>query len=60
MSVTLDRRSDLTLEALKAVDIQGIKRNTPALIALLDSAAFRDGELHTGIIPQVLSAKKAA
>jgi acetyl-CoA carboxylase biotin carboxylase subunit len=57
---TRERAIERLSEALKAVDIQGIKHNTPALIALLDAAAFRDGDVHTGIIPQVLSAKKAA
>jgi len=57
---TRERAIERLIEALKAVDIQGIKHNTPALIALLDAAAFRDGAVHTGIIPQVLSPKKAA
>ena len=48
------------IDALKAVDIQGIKHNTPAVIEVLDSSAFRDGEVHTGILQQVKSRQKAA
>jgi len=48
------------IEALRAVDIQGVKHNVPAVLTVLDSGAFRDGDVHTGIIPQVMAQKKAA
>ena len=57
---TREQAIERMIEALKAVDIQGIKHNTPAVIAVLDSSAFRNGEVHTGIIQQVMSQKKAA
>jgi acetyl-CoA carboxylase biotin carboxylase subunit len=56
---TRERAIERMIEALKAVDIQGIKHNTPAVIEVLGSSAFRAGEVHTGIIPQVMSRKKA-
>ena len=57
---TRERAIDRLIEALKAIDIQGIKHNVPAVISVLDSSAFRDGEVHTGIIQQVMAQKKAA
>jgi acetyl-CoA carboxylase biotin carboxylase subunit len=57
---TRDRTIDRLIEALKAIDIQGIKHNIPAAISVLDSGAFRAGEVHTGIIQQVMTQKKAA
>ena len=56
---TRERTIDRLIDALKAVDIQGIKHNLPAVISVLDSSAFRDGEVHTGIIQQVMAQKKA-
>ncbi|MBI4208002.1 MAG: ATP-grasp domain-containing protein [Betaproteobacteria bacterium] len=57
---TREQAIDRLIEALKAIDIQGIKHNIPAVISVLDSDAFRAGEVHTGIIQQVLTQKKAA
>jgi acetyl-CoA carboxylase biotin carboxylase subunit len=57
---TRERTIDRLIEALKAIDIQGIKHNIPAVISVLDSGAFRAGEVHTGIIQQVMTQKKAA
>ena len=48
---------DKLIQALQAFDIQGLKHNIPAVIAVLQSTAFRDGDVHTGIIPQVLNKK---
>jgi acetyl-CoA carboxylase biotin carboxylase subunit len=45
------------IEALEAFEIQGPKNNIPAVLAVLRSEAFRSGEVHTGIIPQVLGRK---
>jgi acetyl-CoA carboxylase biotin carboxylase subunit len=57
---TRERTIDRLIEALKAIDIQGIKHNIPAVISVLESGAFRAGEVHTGIIQQVMTQKKAA
>ena len=56
---TRERAIERLIEALKAVDIQGVKHNVPAVLTVLDSGSFRDGEVHTGLIPQVVSQKKA-
>jgi acetyl-CoA carboxylase biotin carboxylase subunit len=44
--------------ALEAFEIQGIKHNLPAVIAILRSEPFRAGNVHTGLIPEVLARKK--
>ncbi len=45
---------DHLIAALREFRIEGVKHNIPALVALLDSAPFRAGQLHTGLIPEVL------
>jgi acetyl-CoA carboxylase biotin carboxylase subunit len=50
---------DRLVEALEAFEIQGLKNNIPAVIAILKSEPFRAGEVHTGLIPEVLGKKKA-
>ena len=47
-------------QALAAFDIKGPKTNIPAVLAILRSEPFGSGQVHTGIIPQVLAPKKAA
>jgi acetyl-CoA carboxylase biotin carboxylase subunit len=42
------------IEALAAFDIQGLKHNIPAVLAVLRSDAFREGCVHTGLIAEVL------
>ena len=44
--------------ALEAFEIQGIKNNIPAVVAVLRSEPFRAGRVHTGLIPEVLGKKK--
>ena len=44
--------------ALEAFDIKGPKTNIPAVVAILRSAQFQAGEVHTGLIPEVLAKKK--
>ena len=44
--------------ALEAFEIQGIKNNIPAVLAILRSEPFRAGRVHTGLIPEVLAKKK--
>jgi acetyl-CoA carboxylase, biotin carboxylase subunit len=51
---------DQLAAALAAFDIKGLKTNIPAVLAILQSEAFRSGQVHTGIIAEVLAQKKAA
>ncbi len=51
---------DRLIAALAAFDIQGLKHNIPAVIAILRSDQFREGRVHTGLIPEVLARKKSA
>jgi acetyl-CoA carboxylase biotin carboxylase subunit len=46
------------VQALRAFDIQGVKHNIPAVIAILQSEAFGAGDVHTGIVTEVLSRPK--
>jgi acetyl-CoA carboxylase, biotin carboxylase subunit len=39
--------------ALEAFDIVGIKHNIPALLAVLGSAEFRAGSVHTGLLSTI-------
>ncbi len=48
---------DKLATALEAFEIQGLKHNIPAVIALLKSAPFRAGHVHTGLVPEVLKQK---
>ena len=41
--------------ALEAFDIQGPKTNIPAVLAVLRSEQFRAGDVHTGLIAEVLA-----
>jgi acetyl-CoA carboxylase biotin carboxylase subunit len=59
-AMTRDKAIDRLIEALRGFDIQGIKNNIAAVVGVLDSEAFRAGDVHTGIIQQVLAQKKAA
>jgi acetyl-CoA carboxylase biotin carboxylase subunit len=51
---------DRLVDALQAFDIQGLKHNIPAVVAILNSEAFRNGDVHTGIVPEVLARPKKA
>jgi acetyl-CoA carboxylase biotin carboxylase subunit len=56
-----DRREaaiETLCSALAAFEIQGVKNNIPAVLTILRSDAFRAGEVHTGLIPEVLGRKK--
>ena len=46
------------VSALEAFEIQGVKNNIPAVLAVLRSEPFRAGRVHTGLIPEVLAKKK--
>ena len=54
---TRDAAIDKLNEALDAFEIQGVKNNIPAVVAVLRSEPFRAGDVHTGIIPEVLKKK---
>jgi acetyl-CoA carboxylase biotin carboxylase subunit len=47
------------VEALQAFDIQGLKHNIPAVVAILKSDVFASGAVHTGIVSEVLGRAKA-
>jgi acetyl-CoA carboxylase biotin carboxylase subunit len=49
---------DKLVSALEAFEIQGVKNNIPAVLAVLRSEPFRAGRVHTGLIPEVLAKKK--
>ena len=55
---TREAAIDRLVEALEAFEIQGVKNNIPAVVAVLRSEPFRAGDVHTGLIPQVLGKKK--
>ena len=58
-AATREAATDRLIEALEAFEIQGLKNNIPAVLAILRSDQFRAGEVHTGLIPEVLGKKKA-
>ena len=55
---TRDAAIDKLAAALEAFEIQGVKNNIPAVLAILRSEQFRAGEVHTGLIPEVLAKKR--
>ncbi len=55
---TREKAVDRLIDALEAFDIQGIKHNIPAVLAVLRSEPFRAGRVHTGLIPEVLATRK--
>jgi acetyl-CoA carboxylase, biotin carboxylase subunit len=55
---TREAAIDRLIAALEAFEIQGVKNNIPAVLAILRSEAFRGGALHTGLIPEVLTKKR--
>ena len=54
---TRARAIERLADALAAFEIQGIKHNIPAVLAVLRSEPFRAGRVHTGLIPEVLGKK---
>ncbi len=56
-AATRDAAIDKLIVALEAFEIQGLKHNIPAVIAVLKSEPFRAGDVHTGLIPEVLKRK---
>jgi acetyl-CoA carboxylase biotin carboxylase subunit len=51
---TRERAVDSLIEALTAFEIQGIKHNIPAVLAVLRSEPFRAGRVHTGLSAEVM------
>ena len=45
------------VSALEAFEIRGVKNNIPAVLAILRSEPFRAGDVHTGLIPEILRKK---
>jgi acetyl/propionyl-CoA carboxylase alpha subunit len=45
------------IDALAAFEIQGLKHNIPAVLTILKSEPFRAGDVHTGLIPEVMKKK---
>ena len=54
---TREAAIDRLIAALDAFEIQGLKHNIPAVLAVLRSEPFRAGRVHTGLIPEVLGRK---
>jgi acetyl-CoA carboxylase biotin carboxylase subunit len=54
---TREAAIDRLVAALEAFEIQGLKHNIPAVIAILKSEPFRTGQVHTGLIPEVMKKK---
>jgi acetyl-CoA carboxylase biotin carboxylase subunit len=54
---TRETAIDTLISALEAFEIQGVKNNIPAVVAVLRSEPFRSGAVHTGLIPEVLNKK---
>jgi len=54
---TRDQAIDRLAAALEAFEIQGVKNNIPAVLAVLRSEPFRAGRVHTGLITEVLAKK---
>ncbi len=48
---------DTLIAALEAFEIQGLKHNIPAVLTILKSERFRAGQVHTGLIPEVMKKK---
>jgi acetyl-CoA carboxylase biotin carboxylase subunit len=55
---TRERAVDAVIEALSGFEIQGIKHNIPAVLAVLRSEPFRAGRVHTGLISEVMGEKR--
>ena len=57
---TREQAIDKLAAALEAFEIQGLKNNIPAVLAVLHSEPFRAGRVHTGLIAEVMPQRKAA
>ena len=57
-AATREAAIDRLIEALDAFEIKGLKNNIPAVLTVLRSEQFRAGQVHTGLIPEVMAKKK--
>jgi acetyl-CoA carboxylase biotin carboxylase subunit len=46
---------DLLLDAIRSFEVSGVKTNIAALDLVLSSQQFCDGDVHTGLIPELMS-----
>ncbi|WP_295857689.1 biotin carboxylase N-terminal domain-containing protein [uncultured Xylophilus sp.] len=53
-----DAAIDRMVEAIGATAIEGVRHNLPFVLQVLQSAAFRAGDVHTGIAADVLAAQR--
>jgi acetyl-CoA carboxylase biotin carboxylase subunit len=51
---TRDKAIDDLIEALGAFEVRGVKSNIPALVTVLGSDPFRSGNVHTGLISELI------
>ncbi len=51
---TRDRAIDDLIEALGAFEVRGVKTNIPALVTVLGSDQFRSGQVHTGLVDELI------
>jgi acetyl-CoA carboxylase biotin carboxylase subunit len=51
---TRDAAIERLTGALESFEIEGVKSNIPAVLAILRSEPFRAGDVHIGLIPEVL------
>ncbi len=51
---TREAAIDLLRDALREFDIAGVKTNLAALDQVLSSSAFRDGDVHTGLLSELI------
>jgi acetyl-CoA carboxylase biotin carboxylase subunit len=54
---TRESAIEALVSALEAFEIQGVKNNIPAVLSVLRSEPFRSGQVHTGLITEVLKRK---
>jgi acetyl-CoA carboxylase biotin carboxylase subunit len=57
-AATRDEAIEKLVSALEAFEIQGPKNNIPAVLTVLRSEQFRAGQVHTGLIPELLGKKR--
>lgn len=51
---TRERAIDDLIEALGVFEVRGVKSNIPALITILGSDQFRSGQVHTGLVGELI------
>jgi acetyl-CoA carboxylase, biotin carboxylase subunit len=51
---TRDKAIDDLIEALGVFEVRGVKSNIPALVTVLGSDEFRSGQVHTGLVSELI------